>query len=188
MEPTAKPYRNAIDRRSPFMKWINEDPSLGSAKDSAALSIQDIDVVVHKYWVNGAAGSRLHVNHVMLLETKSHNAVPDGSQRNTLNLLHKLLLKGQGADVKSKVDDWEFKARYHGVHLLQLSGTTPDDSDTMKWDHKPITVEQFRKLLRFELDAYTLQPREDCEPKQASNPQGSTDLGAIVSDRRQNYG
>ena len=143
------------------MKWINEEPSLGSAQNVAALSVQDVDTVIHQYWVRDAKTRiRLPLNHIMLLETKAYGKLPDDSQRNTLNVLHCALSLGNGANAISKVDNFPFKICYHGLHLLQLSRETPPDSDIL-WDHKLITVEQLRQVLRFEIDAHTLQQRED---------------------------
>ena len=77
------------------------------------------------------------------------------------NPLHRTMRNGQGVSLASKVDFWEFKAGYHGFHLLQLSATTPDDSERMWWDGKKITRNQLIQLLRFEIDAYSLLRRID---------------------------
>lgn len=160
-----KQYLSSVDRREPVMKWINEHPLLRSGRHEAALSVQDVDAVIHRYWVRDATnGRRLEINHIMLIEIKTYRAKPDNSQRNTLNVLHCTLSRGNGISVQSKIDGFVFEVFYHGVHLLQLSHETPNDSDVMWWDTEPITTEQLVKLLRFELDAKTLRPREDYEP------------------------
>ena len=157
-----KPVLTNYDGREPMMRWINEHPQLGSGPREAALSVQNLDGVIHQYLVFDRDGNNLHRNHIMLLETKSRMAKPGSCQQDTFRKLNRLLIEAPDVVVDSMFDRrGAEQVFYHGMHLLQLSQTTPDDSDTMYWDYKAITTEQLLLLLRFELDANTLQPRED---------------------------
>ena len=48
----------------------------------------------------------------------------------------------------------------YGTHKLRLSGATPDDSDWMTWDDKPVTATDLVKLFRYELHPDSLRPME----------------------------
>jgi hypothetical protein len=143
------------------MRWINEHPDLGSLPHQAALSIQDIDGIIHQYKVKDRrTGRDLHRNHIMLIETKKFHAPVPPAQWDTYNILHQALWRAHKA---GGLRAFRGKTRlfYHGVHLLSLSGASPEDSEVMLWDKKPITIRQLLQLCRFELNATTLKPRED---------------------------
>lgn len=153
-----------IEKRSgveePFNQWIRQHPQLGSAEDEAALSIQDVDFIIHKYVVaDKANGRQLPRQHIMLLEHKCFNARSRKAQRDTFNAVSAMLKAGH----LKKVKLWRGRVKlfYHGFHTVRFSGTYPGDSNTIKWDGKLITTPTLVKLLGFELDAHTLRPRED---------------------------
>ena len=50
---------------------------------------------------------------------------------------------------------------YHGFHCVRFDGTYPLDSKVILWDNRTINTETLVGLLRFDIDAGTLRPRED---------------------------
>lgn len=45
---------------------------------------------------------------------------------------------------------------YYGFHFLVLSGKTPDDSEWMRWDDKPISRQELIEVLRFERNPFDM--------------------------------
>lgn len=155
------PYRGEYER--PFNTWVRNHPKLGSGPNEAALSIQNLDFIIHKYLVReDKTGYVLNHIHLMLIELKTMGAAMRDPQRDTLWVLDQLL---SAADkrVVNTLSRGPKTTFYHGLHLLRLSGTTPDDSAQMCWDKKtdPITADTLVGLLRFEIEAHTLKPREE---------------------------
>ena len=149
---------------APYRAWIRECDELGSSPHEAAISISDIDLAVHRYLVKDkATGWRMPRQHLMYIEVKCFCTSPDSvvpsAQHDTLNVIHQLTRIGKKSHVKARRGS--VQVYYHGVHLLQFSGSDPRDSDTIWWNRKAITCADLIELFRFERDAYTLQPRED---------------------------
>lgn len=73
------------------------------------ISMQDIDMVIHNYLTND----------IVLLEVKSHGALPNESQVLAYQRIDKIMRRGS----KETRPPW----KYHGVWLLVIEGTSPDD-------------------------------------------------------------
>lgn len=150
--------RNAVEE--PFNQWIRNHPELGSAPNEAALSITDVDFIIHKYIVaDKSNGRQLPRQHIMLLEHKSFMAQPRSAQRDTFKAIHRMLLAGHHST--AHLLRGYVKLFYHGFHCVRFDGTYPGDSKQIVWDRRPIREPTLVKLLRFELHAHTLRPRED---------------------------
>lgn len=144
----------------PFNAWIRNHPDLGSGPQQAALSITDIDFVAHQYLVVDKASHHiLNRQHILLFELKIHSATVPTAQHDTLNVLHQILSRGDKSYVRAKCGT--VRLFYHGLHLLTLSADTPTNSDTIVWDRRRIDTPTLVSILRFEIDATSLKPRED---------------------------
>ena len=98
----------------------------------------------------------------MILETKAFDAGQSFAQRDTFDVVDKIL---KSASVKNnrrraiKIADSRRGpgsvrfVRWLGYHILQMSDATPDKSKTMRWDSKYfVSMDDLIKLLKFELD------------------------------------
>jgi hypothetical protein len=115
---------------TPFCEWIRSQPTLDSVRH--ALTVNDCDLILHKYkTVVDRVGSR-GLQMLMWVEIKTHSAMPSAEQRQTLFDNHQLLCEKRKRLIDSitggKRSVWHF-----GVFVLSLSGTTPDDSNTIRW-------------------------------------------------------
>lgn len=150
---------NDPSRFSDFSLWVRGNPAPNSHPARAALLVQDLDFVFHKYVVcDSSTGHIMARNHVLIVESKEHLADTNFAQRDTLTLVHQAFLY---ADKRMfKLARGLVKVFYHGIHLVQFENTSPTNGHIW-WDRKPVTAEQLTAILRFDLDAYTLRPRED---------------------------
>jgi hypothetical protein len=126
----------------------------------------DVDVLLHKYKTLIDNASSRDVQFMMFVEVKTMMAEPSESQIDTLSLLNNVLrnrqvnmhrsprkqMGGQLRKVYSHAKKKEVKLFLFGGHLLQISGTDPENSIRMLWDRKPITQGDLLKILRFEVD------------------------------------
>ncbi len=142
------------DRRDglekPLNDWIRHHPELDSAPDEAALSIQNIDFVVHQYLVPNECSLEYETVNLMLIEIKNYGATNNNvAQNDTFSLIDQALwVTHRQRELLTTMRGRKYLV-YHGFHCLQLSGLTPDDSETMLWDGKSITTEQLIEILRF---------------------------------------
>ena len=97
--------RRRRDRNEePFSQWVRAHPSLGSASHEAALSITDLDYIVHQYKVwdfaNGRPVGRVHL---MNLELKTRGVPIPLAQRDTLQILDQLCWAGHKKRVRTLI-------------------------------------------------------------------------------------
>lgn len=152
---------------------MRDDPELDS--QDAGIVRFDCDVLLHKYKVTVDKKSSRDLQCLMFVEVKTHSAPIDAPQRDTLSLMAQVVRnrrrnkhrdkRGRHCgdhDPLASAFSWllgrNIRLRMFGGHLLRLSGSDPLDSERMTWDGKPITLQQLRALLRFELDPDSLQP------------------------------
>lgn len=109
---------------SPCMNWFRNHPMLPSTEWVQT----DVDTILHRYKteIDGIGSRRLQL--FMHLEIKTRNGDLTASQRDTLWKTHRFLTRGNGTIVEGD-QTWH----HFGVSILQLSGTTPDDSDVIWW-------------------------------------------------------
>lgn len=152
---------------TPFSAWVREHPELESKGNR--LSITDSDLWCHRFSLRDerrrgeASDIRDAVDHIMLVEIKTFFGEQRYAQRDTLAVIDALLRKactlktGRRKPVFIKDNRLESRrqrmVRCFGVHLLELSGSRPDDSDEMLWDKRHFILEDHLiELLRFERD------------------------------------
>jgi hypothetical protein len=105
----------------------------------------------------------------MFIEVKTNNAKLTFAQQDTLSIFNQIIRNRRTNIHRGKtgrhlvnntpmamaysycLDDY-ITLRMFGGHLLQFSGTYPEDSNTIKWDFKEINKTQLIELLRFEID------------------------------------
>lgn len=150
-------YRNKFE--APFNAWVRDNPKLSSAKPprGAGLSIMDIDFVVHKYRVwESATGEILRRQLMLMVELKTQDGQLPEHQRDTLHVVNQGMLCSDGEYLELRAarsrPAGEYRMYYYGLHLLELSGTAPLDSDSIRWDGREISVEQLEDLLAFVID------------------------------------
>lgn len=163
-----------VSTEAPIKAWIRGHNDLDSR--AACLCIGDSDLWVQRYgtrdWHTGVDRS---VQYLMLVEIKTHDRELDPAQRDLLLMVNDLLRTKAWKDqrdvlgafvtghrqnartVFSRISRGRVQVHCHGVHLLQLSGKTPDDSKRIRWDNKNITHDQLARLLRFDLQPDTLK-------------------------------
>lgn len=147
-----------------FCAWLRkQEKELPSYSKNIGFVASDVDITLHRYLtaIDGI-GSR-EIQAMMMLEVKSRNGKPSFSQLDTLYKWHLL------SNMRKKLGNTLLCG--FGVSVLVMSGTDPDNSETMQWgrfkpsdngklSYREINLFQLYKLLKFELhpDNLTLQP------------------------------
>lgn len=163
------PYCDAqFPAETAFCRWMRKEKQLDSAMGVVRT---DLDHIIHRYQRN-KVGREFQT--LMVIEVKERMAQPSVSQRDTLLHFGQYILNrtrnmhmpkhdlrqfvaGAGVcKMYSTIAKKEILSRFYGVHLLQFSGTSPDDSTEILWDKKPIKTEELVSLLRMDLDPMTL--------------------------------
>ena len=142
---------------APFSAWVREQPALDSVEE--CINITDLDYLIHRYLLFDKEGRTLLRTHIMVLELKTGGADRDFAQEDTQNIIDQMLRYAHNKPVRTARD--RKRVWYHGLHVLRLSGTRPGDGGAMMWDGKPVSEGQLISLLRFDLDATTMLPREE---------------------------
>lgn len=151
------------DDGSAFGQWLREQEALDSAE--FCLSITDCDFWVHRYTPRQEKNSdvRQVIDHLMLVEVKCFNRSVPFAQSDTLQLVDQLCRRAttnaRGKRRTAKLRDLRDgrvgprRVRFLGVHVLQMSGDRPDNSDEIRWDAKyDLTEGALIRLLRFDSD------------------------------------
>lgn len=146
-----------------FCAWLRrQKKELPSYSQNVGFVASDVDLIIHRYMTAVDGLGTREIQSTMLLEVKTRNGKPSHSQLDTLNVWH------QTINAKKMVN--EKVIRNFGVSILILSGTDPDNSETIQWGrfnsitsnihYRQINIWQLFKLLKFELhpDNLTLQP------------------------------
>lgn len=143
----------------PFCDWLRKQRELDSETGIVA---SDCDLVIHRYMtvcdrygMNGTIATR-EVQALLQLECKTRNGKPSESQKDTLAKWHQFS--------GSKKRD-HYTIRNFGVAFLSMSGTTPDDSDTLNWgrfiagsDEYQIIWKRITKSVLVDLISFKIHP------------------------------
>jgi hypothetical protein len=114
-----------------------------AALPSHMYSITDVDLIVHRHFPRD-------VQKFMLVEQKAYNAVVGFAQRDTLTIVHQHLYP-KVLRVMTARHQW-VNSCYMGLHVLTLSGPTPQQSDCILWDNTRVSFETLVGILRFDYD------------------------------------
>lgn len=160
----------------PIKAWIRKHEELDSRKH--CLCIGDSDLWVQKYgtrtWHNGVDRDLMYL---MLVEIKTHGRDLNSAQRDLLHMVNQLLRTNPWKEqrdggrftlghpqnvriVSSVIAGKHVRVQCYGVHKLRISGATPDQSEWLTWDDKPIGFDQLPALLRYDLHPDSLRPME----------------------------
>lgn len=121
-----------------FMAWIRSHPELPSYSINHGRTVNDIDLLIHQYMTTvDSIGSR-EVQLMMHIETKSRNGVPDFAQTDTLLKEHLMKIGTK------KIDQQQ--VRHYGVAVLSMSGTSPDNSEVLRWGRFQEQGLRFRRI------------------------------------------
>lgn len=166
----------SVSTEAPIKAWIRSNEHLDSRR--ACLCIGDSDLWVQRYGTRlTPKGVDRAVQYLMLVEIKTHGGRLNPAQRDLLLIVNDLLRTKAWKDqreagafvtghqqnvrvVHSRINQRWVMIHCYGVHLLQLSGSTPEDSETIRWDRKQITRQQLTELIRFDLSPDTLRRME----------------------------
>jgi hypothetical protein len=107
-----------------FSGWLRKQQRI----PSSIVVASDCDFVIHRYKkpVDGI-GTR-EIQALMILEVKTRNGEPRFAQLDTMWLQHKC---SQASN--RRIREGNTTVTHHGVSFLSLSGTTPENSDLMRW-------------------------------------------------------
>lgn len=158
-----RPFRNsrpcpncghAVSLETPFSEWIRNHPDLDSSKGYV---VADKDLILHQYKTEEGG----ELQRIMVVEVKTCNAPIEKYQADTLYLIDQFLRNRPNGDsrivreyadpVHSIMSGRSVRVSAYGVHLLELSGLTPDDSHEIKWDRTHITKADLIGLLTFRI-------------------------------------
>lgn len=119
----------------PFNAWVR----LNLRDAQSGLAVSDLDLVLFRW----------DVGRLALAEVKTRGATVPFAQGDLLHVLDQLLAAGAAA---GPVDTARGRriVDYRGLYLVQLSGTTPEDSEQILVDGVPVTKEQLARLLNLE--------------------------------------
>lgn len=147
--------------KSAFEDWTRTVPGLDSKEYQ--LSITDNDCWVHQFAKRkeNSAGIQQVIENLMLVEVKTFGAQQPFAQRDTLDVINRILRKSSvrpnGRRYAVKIADSRHPGchryvRWFGVHLLQLSSDRPDKSVEIIWNKLWISEQGLIEILRFERD------------------------------------
>lgn len=144
---------------TPFCAWMRNCKELPSKSDTCGFVATDNDLTIHRYLVDvDGIGSR-EVRPLMQVEIKTRNGEPTYSQEETYRLLNEF----RGSRLIGNV-----YVRYFGISVLSMSGTTPDNSEFMRWGrfskkgqiiYREISRKQLINLFRFDIHPDNLRRR-----------------------------
>lgn len=153
----------------PIKAWIRAQDGLDSRDE--CVYICDSDLWVQRYGRRKTkwAGVDREVQYVMLVEIKTFGRDLDTGQRDLLSIVNDLLRTKTLGEQRTggmfvaghlqnarRVHSWiagkRVEVHCYGVHKLRLSGSTPDDSDRITWDKRPVSREELVLILRFDLN------------------------------------
>jgi hypothetical protein len=143
---------------TPFGDWIRHHPGLDSIRER--LCVTDSDYWIHRYRAHTDKVGERAVDSIMLVEVKTNLRDVPFPQRDTLILVNQLLRRASKRPdsrrrhvVLKGLQPGETRhVRCYGVHLLQLSGTRPNNSEVILWDRQYLTEELLVEILRFDRD------------------------------------
>lgn len=159
-------FRNGV-QTCKVMDWIRRNPSLDSR--DIGISVTDIDAVVHRYLRPSEMSNRdRSLQELMFVEIKTFGAAVPFAQRDTFSKVNAAIrsMVGNpiggitGCPASSCIMPDGTELHFWGIHCLRMSAACPETSDWIGWDKHQITVQQLESLLAFDLNPYTLRPRD----------------------------
>lgn len=168
--------RCRISAETQFSRWIRENPNLDSTKES--ITVCNFDYTILKYKTFVIEGRPKDYQFLMILEVKTNWSDMNASQRDVLYLVQQLIdnrkvtpaTKDKGIHrhrdttgpltVVSPMNQKKISLRCFGVFKLRFSHTCPNDSKTITWNDKEVSIDQLESLLRFDIHPQTFKSME----------------------------
>lgn len=153
---------------TPFSTWCRDN--LEDSK--AGLVIHDFDLLVHRYMTHGDRG----VQFLMMVEVKTRASAMTRSQRDSFALWTQAVrthapnhrdrhgrFHDNGGTYGNRLAFSPFVGRrvstnILGLHLLQLSGDQPDQSEMIRWNLRQIDVSTLINLLNLHIHPHSFRP------------------------------
>jgi len=159
----------------------------------------DVDLLLHKYKQEIDGKGCRDIQCMMFIEIKTHMAKLTSAQQDTLSLLNQVLrnrrhnihstarrqIRGQVQKAWSKIFKREISLKMYGGHLLQMDGTDPDNSTTMKWDGKLIDRRKLIEVLTFDCDPDRVNLRIDHRRRSQSVMSFKKDVLPFVTENKE---
>lgn len=172
---------------SPMERWIRNHRQLDSKNGIVRF---DVDILLHRFKTFRDLKGIRDIEFMMFIEVKTFNADLNRSQRDTLGILNQVLrnrranmhseprrqIAGQPPKVYSKAKQRDIPLRMLGGHLLQLSGSDPDDSKLMRWDYQEIDKQTLVDLMLFDRDPDNLSASKTDWMRRRSFPFASSKI------------
>lgn len=145
----------------PFCAWMRaQKDELPSYSRTYGYVASDVDLHLHVYNTPVDGIGTREIQGLMYLEVKSRGGSVPSSQLDTLSKINATISRKPRQFCRETL-------RHFGVSILFMSGTTPDDSEELKWgrfDEKrlnvqPITKTQLFQLMRFDIHPDSLLPQ-----------------------------
>ena len=144
-----------IGEDTPFGVWMRAHPRL----TSMVLVATDVDLWVHCYRTLVDSERTRKLQTLQMIEVKTRNGEPTPSQLDTLMKVNSGIKRTY--TVNGQV------IRNYGVSFLSMSGTTPDNSDQIRWGRfrknklawTRIDRDSLVSLMLSEMDPHTLEKR-----------------------------
>jgi hypothetical protein len=152
-----------VPLETPFSRWIRNRKDYDS---SNGFVLMDKDLIVHRYMVH----NNREIPYIMCVEVKTNGANLSPTQHDTLWTFSQLITnttygpeepknkEPHKMKVYSTMNNAYYEIKSFGCHVLLLSKDDPENSDQIKWDDKIVDKEVLMKILRFEINPYSLIP------------------------------
>lgn len=164
-----------------FERWMRHNPEL---KSESGIVRFDLDILLHRYKFSEDRKGTRDVQCMMFVEVKTFMATPSPAQIDTLSILNQVLRNrrpnihstprrqviGQLTKAYSKLNRRDVRLWLFGGHLLQIDGSSPDNSSRMLWDNLDINKSHLLELLRFERNPDNVELKMDI--RRRSGPYG----------------
>lgn len=163
-------------KASPYEVWQKTHPRL---EGQDGFQFNDVDLWCFRWasCLGPTYPKDRTLKHLGLIELKTYGASPSRSQREVLQAIHQIAdrcrkrkktWRGQpGGIYKNLLFKTEagrvnrYDVRWWGVALAQMSGSTPANSETILWNGRKVTEDEYVDLLRFDRHWSTLVKRDD---------------------------
>ena len=146
---------------TPIGKWVRNNEELPSRSSGSAFSVSNTDLTIHGYMQSVDGIGTRSIQSLIRVEFKSFGKIPDTWQLDTLFKEHcGINIRPCGYDVKGAT------VINHGIYICVCSGSTPEDSEWIKWGRflatgipswRTITTSVLNSLLRFDVHPKTLE-------------------------------
>lgn len=130
------PLRN-VEMFEPFSRWVNDNRNLDSYQ--FCLTWTDIDGMMVSFRSDRVC--------LLLVEWKSNGSSAKRWQEKVHGFLDAILHRSHGLTIRLP-REMPRRCCYHGRLFLQFQNTTPDDSDWMRCNGRPITREKLEQRLQ----------------------------------------